>query len=35
MNGSLQTTYPPAYVAATSFVSFGIGLAIGSTLWGD
>jgi hypothetical protein len=27
--------YPPGYVAATSFVSFGVGMAVGSALWGD
>jgi len=29
------TYYPPGYVAATSFVSFGVGMAVGSALWGD
>ncbi len=27
--------YPPGYVAATSMISFGVGLAVGSALWGD
>jgi hypothetical protein len=26
--------YPPGYVAATSFFSFGVGVAVGSALWG-
>jgi uncharacterized membrane protein YgcG len=26
--------YPPGYVAATSAISFGVGLAVGSALWG-
>jgi len=26
--------YPPGYVAATSMISFGVGLAVGSALWG-
>ncbi len=26
--------YPPGYVAATSMVSFGVGLAVGSAIWG-
>jgi hypothetical protein len=26
--------YPPGYVAATSLLSFGVGLAVGSALWG-
>jgi uncharacterized membrane protein YgcG len=26
--------YPPGYVAATSFFSFGVGMAVGSALWG-
>ena len=27
--------YPPGYVAATSMVSFGVGLAVGAAVWGD
>ena len=27
--------YPPGYVATTSLVSFGIGMAVGASLWGD
>lgn len=27
--------YPPGYVAATSMLSFGIGMAAGAALWGD
>jgi hypothetical protein len=27
--------YPPGYVATTSFLSFGVGVAVGSALWGD
>jgi uncharacterized membrane protein YgcG len=27
--------YPPGYVAATSLLSFGVGMAVGSALWGD
>ena len=27
--------YPPGYVAATSLFSFGVGMAVGSALWGD
>jgi uncharacterized membrane protein YgcG len=27
--------YPPGYVAATSIVSFGVGMAVGAALWGD
>ena len=27
--------YPPGYVAATSIFSFGVGMAVGSALWGD
>jgi hypothetical protein len=27
--------YPPGYVAATSIMSFGIGMAAGAALWGD
>ena len=27
--------YPPGYVAATSLLSFGVGLAVGSALWGN
>jgi uncharacterized membrane protein YgcG len=27
--------YPPGYVAATSMVSFGVGMAVGAALWGD
>jgi uncharacterized membrane protein YgcG len=27
--------YPPGYVAATSLISFGVGMAVGSALWGD
>jgi hypothetical protein len=27
--------YPPGYVAATSLFSFGVGVAVGSALWGD
>ena len=26
--------YPPGYVAATSILSFGVGMAVGSALWG-
>jgi hypothetical protein len=26
--------YPPGYVATTSMVSFGVGLAVGATMWG-
>ena len=26
--------YPPGYVAATSLISFGVGMAVGSALWG-
>jgi hypothetical protein len=29
------TYYPPGYVAATSLFSFGVGVAVGSALWGD
>jgi hypothetical protein len=27
--------YPPGYAAATSLFSFGVGVAVGSALWGD
>jgi hypothetical protein len=27
--------YPPGYVAATSLLSFGAGIAVGAALWGD
>jgi hypothetical protein len=27
--------YPPGYVAATSLFSFGVGVAVGSALWGN
>lgn len=27
--------YPPGYVAATSIMSFGVGMAVGAALWGD
>jgi uncharacterized membrane protein YgcG len=27
--------YPPGYVAATSLLSFGVGVAVGSALWGN
>jgi Protein of unknown function (DUF3300) len=27
--------YPPGYVAATSLFSFGVGMAVGSALWGN
>ena len=27
--------YPPGYVAAASFVSFGVGMAVGSAMWGN
>ncbi|MEW6268762.1 MAG: DUF3300 domain-containing protein, partial [Thermodesulfobacteriota bacterium] len=27
--------YPPGYAAAASIVSFGVGMAVGSALWGD
>jgi hypothetical protein len=27
--------YPPGYVAATSLLSFGAGMAVGAALWGD
>ena len=27
--------YPPGYGAAASFLSFGVGVAVGSALWGD
>jgi hypothetical protein len=27
--------YPPGYVAATSLLSFGVGMAVGSALWGN
>jgi hypothetical protein len=27
--------YPPGYVAATSVLSFGVGMAVGAALWGD
>jgi hypothetical protein len=27
--------YPPGYVAATSILSFGAGMAVGAALWGD
>jgi len=27
--------YPPGYVAATSMLSFGVGMAVGAALWGD
>jgi hypothetical protein len=29
------TYYPPGYVAATSMMSFGVGMAVGAALWGD
>ena len=27
--------YPPGYVAGTALLSFGVGMAVGSALWGD